>query len=125
MCGEMLGLVWWFSGWLGGFMVEDSGVGLVERWRSGFGVGDGLGSWGDGVGLGGESDAAAGMKGIGVINGVRDRSNGWQGRREHGVLEGEGGFGSALPEAGEEHEEEAELREEERGPDARLREHVH
>jgi hypothetical protein len=30
-----------------------------------------------------------------------------------------------LPEAGEEHEEEAELSEEKRGPDARLREHVH
>jgi hypothetical protein len=40
-------------------------------------------------------------------------------------LEGEGGFGSALPEAGEEHEEEAELGEEKRGPDARLRKHVH
>ena len=42
-----------------------------------------------------------------------------------GVLEGEGGFGSALPEAGEEHEEETELGEEEGGPDAGLREHVH
>jgi hypothetical protein len=40
-------------------------------------------------------------------------------------LEGERGFGSALPEAGEEHEEEAQLGEEKHGPDARLREHVH
>ena len=42
-----------------------------------------------------------------------------------GVLEGKGGFGSALPEAGEEHEEETDLGEQKGGPDARLREHVH
>jgi hypothetical protein len=30
MCGEMLGLVRWFGGRLGGFVVKDSGVGLVE-----------------------------------------------------------------------------------------------
>jgi hypothetical protein len=40
-------------------------------------------------------------------------------------LEGQGGFGSALPEAGEEHKEEAELSEQEGGPDAGLSEHVH
>ncbi len=44
---------------------------------------------------------------------------------EDGVLEGEGGLGSALPEAGEEHREEACLGEEEHGPDAGLGEHVH
>jgi hypothetical protein len=120
----MLGLAWWrLGGWLGGFVVEDSGIGLVERWRSGFGVGDGLGRWG-GVGLGGELDAAAVVKGI-EIHGAGDGRNGWQCWGGDGVLEGERGFGSALPEAGEEHEEEAELGEEKRGPDARLREHVH
>jgi hypothetical protein len=77
MCGEMLGLGWRFGGWLGGFVVEDSGIGLVERWRSGFGVGDGLGSRGDGVGLGGELDAAAVVKGIG-IHGAGDERNGLQ-----------------------------------------------
>jgi hypothetical protein len=40
-------------------------------------------------------------------------------------LEGERGFGSALPEAGEEHQEETELGEEKHRPDARLRKHVH
>jgi len=85
----------------------------------------GLGGWGDGVGLGGESDAAAGMKGIGGTRCAGDRENGWQCGGGDGVLEGEGGFGSALPEAGEEHEEEAELGEEKHGPDTRLREHVH
>jgi hypothetical protein len=30
MCGEMLGLVWRFGGRLGGFVMENSGVGLVE-----------------------------------------------------------------------------------------------
>ena len=44
---------------------------------------------------------------------------------EDRVLEGEGGFGPALPEAGEQHDKEAELGEQERGPDPRLREHVH
>jgi hypothetical protein len=129
-----IALVWRFGGWLGGFVVEDSGIGLVEGWRSGFGVGDGFGGWGDGVGLGGwwwgvgfggEPDAVGGMQGIGGIDGVRDRSKAWQGRGHDGVLEGEGGFGSALPETGEEHEEEAKLCEEKRRPDARLREHVH
>jgi hypothetical protein len=99
----MLGLVWW----LGGFVVEHSGIGLVERRGSGFGVGDGLESRRCGVvGLGGESNAAAGMKGIVGINYARYRKNGCE---RDGVLEGEGGFGSALPEAGEKHEEEAEL----------------
>jgi hypothetical protein len=82
------------------------------------------------VGLGGKLDAAAGMKGIdgigmGGIGGTGDGKNGWKRRGGDGVLEGEGGFRSALPEAGEEHEEEAELGEEKGGPDARLREHVH
>jgi hypothetical protein len=106
-------------------MVEDSGIGLVQRWRSGFGIGDGLGRLRDGVGLGSELDAAAGMKGIGGISGAGDRESGWQRRGGDGVLEGEGGFGSALPEAGEKHHEEAELGEQKRWPDARLREHVH
>ncbi len=123
MCGEMLGLVWWR---LGGFVVEDSGIGLVERWRSGFGVGDGLGRWRCGVaGLGGESNAAAGVKGVGGISGAGGRESVWQCRGGDGVLEGEGGFGSSLPEAGEKHHEEAELCEQKRWPDARLREHVH
>jgi hypothetical protein len=30
MCGEMPGLVWWFGGRLGWFVVEDPGIGLVE-----------------------------------------------------------------------------------------------
>jgi hypothetical protein len=105
--------------------MEDSGIGLVERWWGGFGVGDGFGGWGYGVGFGGELNAAAGMKRVSGICWAGDGKNGWQCRGGDGVLKGEGGFGSALPEAGEEHEEEAELGEEKRGPDARLREHVH
>jgi hypothetical protein len=105
--------------------VEDSGIGLVEGWGSGFGIGDGLGRWGDGTGLGSELDAAAGIHWGGGIDVAGDMNSGWQRRGEDGVLEGEGGFDSALPVAGEEHKEEAELGEEKHGPDARLREHVH
>jgi hypothetical protein len=75
--------------------------------------------------LGGEADAADGVKGICGINAVRYGKDKWRCGGRDGVLESEGGFGSALPEAGEEHEKEAELGEEKRGPDARLREHVH
>jgi hypothetical protein len=65
------------------------------------------------------------MQRIGGSNVVRDRKGKWRCGGRNGVLEGEGGFGSALPEAGEKHHKEAELGEEKRGPDARLREHVH
>jgi hypothetical protein len=44
---------------------------------------------------------------------------------DDGVLERESGLGSALPEAGEEHEEETNLGEEELGPDTGLGERVH
>lgn len=61
------------------------------------------------------------------IVGIDDTSGGKNRvcRRWDGVLKSERGFGSALPEAREEHEEEAELSEQEGGPDARLGEHVH
>jgi hypothetical protein len=65
------------------------------------------------------------MKRIEGIHGAGDRKNRWQRWGGDGVLKGEGGFGTALPEAGEKHEEQAELGEEKHGPDARLREHVH
>jgi hypothetical protein len=62
--------MWWF----GGLVVEDSGIGLVQRGRSGFGVGDGFrGSrwywrrW-RGVGFEGKVDAAAGIHGVGGMN---------------------------------------------------------
>jgi hypothetical protein len=75
MCGEMLGLVWRFGGWLGGFVVEDSGIGLVEGWRSGFGVGDGFVGWGLGLRVGGESDAAAGIHGVRGMNEASEMSS--------------------------------------------------
>ena len=62
------------------------------------------------------------------VDGIDDPSGGknlWECRRWDGVLESEGGFCSALPEAGEEHEEETKLSEQEGGPDTRLGEHVH
>jgi hypothetical protein len=64
------------EGRFGGFVVEDPRVGLVKRWRRGFGVGDGLESRGSGTMLGGELDTAAGVKGIGE-------------RVGEGILEGE------------------------------------
>jgi hypothetical protein len=124
LCGKCVVRCWGSVWWLGGFVVEDSGIGFVKRWWGGFGIGHGLGDWGDGVMFGGESDAATRVEGIGEIDGAGAGKNGWK-RREDGVLKSEGGFGSALPEAGEEHEEETKLGEQKRGPDARLGEHVH
>ncbi len=95
-------LAWWF----GGFVIEDAGVGFVERRWCGFGVGDGfVCGWG-GV-LGGEFDAVFRMEGIDRIDHAgngEDWRERWGG---HGVLECEGGLDSALPETGEEHEKEA------------------
>jgi hypothetical protein len=115
------GLSWW----LGGVVVEDTRIGLVEWWGSGFWVGDGFVSGRGGVVFGGELDAAGWMKGIDGVDYARDRKDWRQWRVGDGVLEGEGGFGTALPEAGEEHEEETELSEQEGGPDSGLSEHVH
>ena len=61
----------------------------------------------------------------GLVDDAGDGEDRRNGCGEDGVLKGEGGFGSALPEAGEEHEEEAKLSEEEHGPDTGLGEHVH
>ena len=45
-------------------MVEDAGVGFVERWGRGFGIGDGIvDRWGDGR-LGGKLDAVTWMEEI-------------------------------------------------------------
>jgi hypothetical protein len=67
-----------------------------------------------------------GVEGVGGVDGrIGDGKDAeWVGG-EDGVLEDEGGLGSALPETGEEHREEACLGEEEQGPDAGLGEHVH
>jgi hypothetical protein len=63
-------------GWFG-FVVEDSRIGLVERWRSGFGVGDWLGGWGWGVGF--ESKVyAGGIDGVGGMNVAGDINTGRQ-----------------------------------------------
>jgi len=65
------------------------------------------------------------VQGVDGVYLANDRTNG-QGRRgEDGVLEGERGLGSTLPEASEQVEKEAKLSEEEGWPDSRLREHMH
>lgn len=65
------------------------------------------------------------VRGFAGVYLANDRTNG-QGRLgEDGVLEGEGCLGSALPEASEQVYEQANLSEEEGGPDSRLRKHVH
>ncbi len=96
--------------WFGGVVVEDSGIGFVEWWGCGFGVGDGFVSRRSCARLVVELETL----GVRRIDGVDD----W-------VLKGERGFDSALPEASEEQKEEAELREQKGGPDAGLSEHVH
>jgi hypothetical protein len=65
-----------------------------------------------------------GMKRVDGIDYAGDGKDWRQWGRCDGVLEGERGLDSALPEAGEEHEEETELSEQERRPYARLGEHV-
>ncbi len=69
-------------------------------------------------------EAMVGMEGVDGIDYARDGKDWRQGGSCDGVLEGERGLDSALPEAGEEHQEEAELSEQEGGPYARLGEHV-
>jgi hypothetical protein len=102
-------------------VLKDTRVGFVERWGRGFGIGDGLvDGWGDGR-LGGELDTVMWMEGISRVDYVCD-GKGWVG---DWVLQDERGFGSALPETGEEHKEETELGEKKHRPDAGLREHVH
>ena len=61
--GECAVRCWGLGGWFG-FVVEDSGIGLVEGWRSGFGVGDGFVYFGSGGVIRGELDAMFWMKGI-------------------------------------------------------------
>jgi hypothetical protein len=64
------------------------------------------------------------VEGVDGVDGCRDGEDGWQGGVEDWVLQGECGFYSSLPEAGEEHEEETKLNQEEGGPDSGLGEHV-
>ena len=105
--------------------MEDSGIGLVEGGRRGFGVGDGLVGGQVRVRFWAELNAPGRVQRVDGVDCAGDGQN-W---RESGVgdwvLEGERGLDSALPEAGEEHEKEPELCEQESRPDARLREHVH
>jgi hypothetical protein len=89
-------------------VVEDAWIWLIERWRGWFGVGDGV------VGLDrcdlGLVDTALtrgwivhGGDGLYGVQGVD-----WDGELsggEDGILLREGGFGSALPETGEQEEE--------------------
>ena len=91
---EKAGLVGW-----SGVVMEDSGVGFVEGWGGGLGVGDGVGAGNMGAGW-----RWWGLDGAGWRH--RDRGDGGCGWQER-ILEDQGGFGAALPEAGEEHEEEA------------------
>ena len=84
--------------------MKDAWVRFVERWGGGFGIGDGLvDRWRDGR-LGAELDAAMWIEGIWVGKDWRKQSV-----VEHGVLKGERGLDSALPETGKEHKEETEL----------------
>ena len=109
--------------------MEDAWIGLVEGWRCGLRVrnrvGDGTGCGGGGLWFGRELDAAAGMKRIVWVDDTSDGKDWRESRVKDGILYGERGLGTALPEACEEHEEEAELGEKKHGPDARLRKHMH
>lgn len=98
----------------GGVVLEDARVGPIERRRCGFRVRNGIGCGGSLVELRSEINAVDGMLQVAGVDCAGD-----------GILKGQGCLGSALPEAGEEHEEEAELGEQEGGPDPRLRKHVH
>jgi hypothetical protein len=106
-------------------VLKDSGVGFVERWWRRLGIGDGIGyGWGDGR-LGGELNAVMWMEGIDWVDYAGDGKNWRKGWVGDGILKDQRGFGSALPEAGEEHKEETELGEKKHGPDSGLGEHVH
>jgi hypothetical protein len=70
-------------------------------------------------------DTAAWVKGVAGVDYGGDGKNGWKTYVGDGVLQGERGFDSALPEAGEKHEEKTKLGEQEDGPDSGLSEHVH
>jgi hypothetical protein len=68
-------------------VVENSGVGLVEGWRSRFGVGDGLRGggrswswrwWCWGVGFDGEVNAATGIHGVCGMDVAGDMNRGRQ-----------------------------------------------
>ena len=84
--------------------MEDAKVRTVEGWGCWFRVGDGFGSGMDVVLM--KSGRAKGIVGIDGACDWEDWGQGWGG---NGILQGEGGFDSALPEAGEEHKEETEL----------------
>ena len=66
-----------------------------------------------------------GVERVDGIDYAGDWEDRWKFGRRDGVLESQGGLGSALPEAREEHEEQTELGEQEGGPDSELGEHVH
>jgi hypothetical protein len=106
-------------------VLEDTRVGFVERWGCGFRIGDGIVDSGGDWRLGGELDALMWMEGVDWIDFACDGKDGRKGWVGDWVLKDERGFGSALPEAGEEHKEETELGKKKHGPDAGLGEHVH
>jgi len=109
--------------------MEDAWIGPIEGWRGGLRVrnrvGDRTERGGSGLWFGCELDATAGVERVVWVDDTGDGKD-WRERRvEDGILHGERGLGTALPEASEEHEEETELGEKKHGPNARLREHVH
>jgi hypothetical protein len=91
-------------------MVKDAWVRFVERWGGGFGIGYGLVDRWRGGRFRAELDAVMWIKGIDWVDYARDGKDcRQQSVVEDGVLKGERGLDSALPETGEKHKEETEL----------------
>jgi hypothetical protein len=104
--------------------MEDSGVWLVERRGGGFRIWDRVKRLAR-RGILVSRDWVIRMRGVDRVYLANDRNNGQRRRGEGRVLEGEGCFGSALPEASEQENEEAKLGEKKNWPDSGLSEHMH